>query len=80
MQAFSETSLLTRIDPRRNMARYYCLSVEPTLFGGFVLHRTWGRLGTYGRSRLDFYADLSAACSRKRQLEAEKLRRGYCIR
>jgi predicted DNA-binding WGR domain protein len=36
---------LERTDPARNMARYYCLTVEKNLFGEFSLVRTWGRIG-----------------------------------
>ncbi|WP_428644116.1 WGR domain-containing protein [Roseibium sp.] len=46
--------LLTRIEPSRNMARFYALSVEPTLFAGLVVHRIWGRLWARGRSHLVF--------------------------
>jgi hypothetical protein len=33
---------LHRIDPARNMARFYVLSIQPTLFGGASLIRNWG--------------------------------------
>ncbi|WP_159650744.1 WGR domain-containing protein, partial [Bosea sp. 125] len=33
---------LRRIDPTRNMRRFYVLSVQPTLFGGVSLVRHWG--------------------------------------
>ncbi|MFC6658888.1 WGR domain-containing protein [Roseibium salinum] len=48
METHGHLTLLTRIEPRRNMARFYSLSIEPTFFGGFVVHRSWGRLGTWG--------------------------------
>jgi hypothetical protein len=38
--------LLERIDPACNMARYYVLSIEPTLFGDQALIRGWGRIGS----------------------------------
>jgi predicted DNA-binding WGR domain protein len=37
---------LRKIDPAKNMRRFYRLSVEPTLFGDFALVRQWGRIGT----------------------------------
>ena len=40
--------LLERIDPSQNMARYYVLSIEPTLFGDSALVREWGRIGVTG--------------------------------
>src|SRR5580692_486189 len=41
--------VLDRIDPARNMARYYVLSIEPTLFDDSSLVREWGRIGKPGR-------------------------------
>ncbi|MFB9175348.1 WGR domain-containing protein [Roseibium salinum] len=56
------------------MARFYSLSIEPTMFGAFVLNRSWGRLGTWGQSRLEYFPDLSAARARKEQLTCELAR------
>ena len=35
---------LRRIDPDRNMARFYAMSVQPNLFGEWALLREWGLL------------------------------------
>ena len=35
-----------RKDPGRNMARFYAMSIEETLFGQICLTRSWGRIGT----------------------------------
>lgn len=40
---------LTRIDPARNMERFYKLDVQPTLFGEWSLITEWGRIGSPGR-------------------------------
>lgn len=40
-----------RKDPALNMARYYSLSLQPTLFGEIALVRMWGRIGTMGQQR-----------------------------
>lgn len=53
--------VLKRVDPSQNMARYYVLSIEPTLFDEVALVREWRRIGTRGRRRLDLYADRVAA-------------------
>ena len=42
---------LRRIDPARNMARFYSLDVERDLFNRVVLVRRWGRIGTAGKAR-----------------------------
>ena len=68
---------LQRRDAARNMARFYRLSLEPSLFGDAVLVREWGRIGTRGRRRLDLFADVAAAREAFRRLARAKLRRGY---
>ncbi len=40
---------LTRIDPAKNMARFYELDVQPNLFGEWCFIREWGRIGSPGR-------------------------------
>ena len=40
---------LRRLDPARNMARFYAVTVQPTLFGQWALVRRWGRINTDGR-------------------------------
>jgi predicted DNA-binding WGR domain protein len=49
--------VLDRIDPARNMVRYYVLSIEQTLFDGSSLVREWGRIGRRGRRRIELYRD-----------------------
>lgn len=69
---------LRRIDPSRNMRRFYTLAIQPTLFGGASVIRNWGRIGTTGRSMVEtFYSDGEAASASIR-LERAKRRRGYC--
>jgi predicted DNA-binding WGR domain protein len=48
--------VLERVDRTKNMARYYVLSVEPTLFTESSLVRRWGRIGGAGRTRIDLHA------------------------
>ncbi len=59
------------------MARFYCLSLESSLFGDAVLVREWGRIGTLGSRRLDLYVNTLQAQEALRRLAASKLRRGY---
>ena len=39
---FLQVLVLDRVDRAKNMARYYVLSIEPTLFEEFTLVRRWG--------------------------------------
>jgi predicted DNA-binding WGR domain protein len=68
---------LRRIDPARNMARFYSLEVERDLFGRVVLVRRWGRLGTAGRTRLDEHKGEEEALAALMAMETSKQRRGY---
>ena len=66
-----------RIDAARNMARFYMLSIEPTLFGEVAVLRHWGRIGAGGRQTLSLHATMSEAILvLHRQIERRR-RRGY---
>ncbi len=68
---------LERHDSARNMARFYCLTVEKNLFGEFSLVRTWGRIGRPSQSKIELHAteqDAQAAMIRRVQ---QKQRKGY---
>ena len=70
-------SLLHRRDAARNMARFYALEIEHSLFGDFLLVRVWGRIGTSGRARSDWFASAEAAEDALQRLLRSKERRGY---
>ena len=71
---------LRRIDATRNMARYYAMAVQPTLFGEWSLQREWGRIGRAGRLVSTRYAsEGDAVVALGRVLEA-KQRRGYAFK
>ncbi|MCB8835845.1 WGR domain-containing protein [Aurantimonas sp. VKM B-3413] len=78
--ADAETAvLLQRIDPARNMARYYAFTVERTLFGEYALVRRWGRIGSRGSGQMQstvfaYEGDATLALDRQRRA---KVRRGY---
>jgi predicted DNA-binding WGR domain protein len=69
---------LTCIDPASNKRRFYHLSIQPTLFGEWVLVREWGRIGRGGgRLRADLYASAGQALDALNELARQKGRRGY---
>ncbi len=72
--------VLERRDEACNMARFYVLAIEPTLFGDTALVREWGRIGTCGRRRLDLHPDLVAAAEALDVWLSRKSRRGYQLR
>jgi predicted DNA-binding WGR domain protein len=73
---FPATSL-QRVDRSQNAARFYSMDVERDLFGRVVLVRRWGRLGTFGKVRLDEHPDEGRALAALMAIEARKKRRGY---
>jgi predicted DNA-binding WGR domain protein len=68
---------IERRDPDRNMARFYALSIEETLFGQACLVRRWGRIGTHGRTVQHSFDDEREAVSLFLDLLRTKRVRGY---
>ena len=68
---------LRRLDPSRNMARFYVLSLQPTLFGEASLVRHWGRIGTRGRQKVEFFETGEGAMAALAKLAEKKRKRGY---
>ena len=68
---------LTRIDPARNMRRFYRLDVQPDLFGGFAVVKEWGRIGSRGRMMDELHATEALAAAAMQHQRERKRRRGY---
>jgi len=68
---------LRRVDPSHNMHRFYRLDVEADLFGGVLLTKTWGRIGTRGRVMAERYDQEAPALAALEKQAARKRRRGY---
>ncbi|WP_254436081.1 WGR domain-containing protein [Ruegeria arenilitoris] len=68
---------LIHVDPDVNMARFYGIELQPTLFGEVCVLRTWGRIGTNGQAMMVTYDDETQAAEALQKLEKQKLRRGY---
>jgi predicted DNA-binding WGR domain protein len=70
---------LQRIDPERNMARFYRITVIPTLFGEWALIREWGRIGSPGTVREEWFETVERATQAAVKLNRQKQRRGYHV-
>lgn len=68
---------LIHVDPDVNMARFYGIELQPTLFGEVSILRSWGRIGTNGQAMMVTYDDEAQAAEALRCLEQQKRRRGY---
>jgi predicted DNA-binding WGR domain protein len=71
------TLVLRGVDVARNMARFYAMSIEPTLFDGRSLVRNWGRMGTQGRYKIEPFEDEASAEGAMARLARIKSARGY---
>ncbi|MFD0465210.1 WGR domain-containing protein [Microvirga aerilata] len=72
--------VLDRCVPTCNMARYYVLSIETSLFGDACLIREWGRIGRPGQRRVELYENQSCAVEALETWLQRKRRRGYELR
>ena len=68
---------LHRINLEANMARFYCIDVAATLFGDISVVRTWGRIGTHGRTSIETCASAEEAERAASRTLRQKMRSGY---
>ena len=75
---FPTEVFLRRIEPATNKWRFYHLTIESGLFGDWCLVRRWGRIGTGGQLKLDWFASAGEAHDALAVLAQSKRKRGYC--
>ncbi|MBY3369798.1 WGR domain-containing protein [Rhizobium laguerreae] len=68
-----------RREPDKNMARFYALSIEPNLFGGTSLVRSWGRIGSRGQQKIHVFDSELKAFDLLLTLLRRKHSRGYLL-
>lgn len=66
-----------RIDTTQNMARFYRLAIEPTLFGDISVVRNWGRIGTRGQEMVHFFENEKQALTLFLDILRQKRQKGY---
>ena len=44
---------LHRVNAEASLARFYHIDIAPTLFGEVSVLRSWGRIGTHGRTSVE---------------------------
>ena len=79
MESPAATSPITmfRRDPELNMARFYRIWLEPTLFGEVCLARNWGRINTRGQVKIETFSQACDAAAALEKCAEAKGRRGY---
>lgn len=71
--------ILERVNHSQNMSRFYAMDLQTSLFGDVLLVRRWGRIGSYGQERHDWFGSEARAAEALEALSAAKLRRGYVV-
>ena len=77
LELFPDDIRITRIDPDRNMWRFYRMHLQPDLFSGVTLYKQWGRIGTQGRQVAETFEDAGRAIDALTAHLRVKRRRGY---
>jgi predicted DNA-binding WGR domain protein len=70
---------LHRIEPKANMERFYSIDTAPTLFGKVCVLRTWGGIGTSGRTSIETCASGEEAERAASRTPRQKTQRGYRV-
>jgi len=78
-EIFPDCLKLRRIDPAKNMRRFYLMTVQRDLFGGATLIKEWGRLGSGGRIQHEHHPDEGKAVDALALIAQQKFKRGYRI-
>ena len=68
---------LERHEPEQNMQRFYSMHVVQTLFGEWALIREWGRIGSGGTVREEWFDSEEGALTARNRLKTAKEKRGY---
>ena len=68
---------LTRTEPDANLHRFYRLEIVRGLFGDWGLLRNWGRIGSSGQVRTDWFDTEAEAKNARFELHMAKAKRGY---
>lgn len=66
-----------RVDETKNMARYYALSIQPTLFGEAAVVRCWGRIGRAGGEKTEVFDSERDAMVHFLNIARKKQAKGY---
>ena len=68
---------LTRTDKAANLSRFYRIDIRQGLFGNWALVREWGRIGSSGQVRTDWFDKEAEAKQARFDHHMKKAKRGY---
>jgi predicted DNA-binding WGR domain protein len=69
--------LFHRLDPARNIARFYLITTGPVLLDAYAVTRFWGRIGGHQRHLVSPCGSAGEALSLASRLAQRRLKRGY---
>jgi predicted DNA-binding WGR domain protein len=71
---------LVHHEPDKNMHRFYQMYVTPGIFDNWSLVREWGRVGSPGTVRKDWFDSKEEAAAAGEKLSDVKRKKGYRLR
>lgn len=77
LEIFPDSLILRRVDPDRNMRRFYLMTVQRDLFGRGILITEFGRIGEAGQVKMAHHHDEARALTALADRADAKRRRGY---
>ena len=74
---WNEAALLHRVNPEKDEARFYFVSIGPALFDPYAVIRVWGRIGGFQRMLITPCQTPLEARKLATRLVQRRLKRGY---
>lgn len=71
---------LEKQDATKNENKFYAIYICVGIFQEWAVVREWGRIGSPGTVRSDWYATLELASHAVEILQKQKLKRGYSLK
>jgi len=68
---------MERHDPSANLHRFYQVIVVAGLFGDWSIVREWGRVGSPGTLRFDWFDSYDDAVNAAQRILEQKIKKGY---
>ncbi|WP_420013224.1 WGR domain-containing protein [Tateyamaria sp.] len=74
LHVFPDCLLMRRVDPAQNMQRFYLMTVQRDLFGGAMLVKEWGRIGSAGQVQVSVKVDRLM----RKTIQDEEAKESFC--
>lgn len=66
-------------DGLRNKQRFYSIHIDKTIFGHWAVIKEWGRIGSPGTVREEWFDNESQAMDKANSIVDLRIRHGYCF-